>query len=668
MEPSPSHILLGWSHVGFSHAAFTFAYESQLAKSSVISTEVPPGALISFIQKGLLYVGIEAHVNEVIFAQSVSRGSSSSGGKPGKRKRKADDGSGSTTTGLGLTSNSPDSVHDPALTPTTTTATTTTTVSATNEPSPSSHSTNPTTDSADPPAADTTMIVLRGHEKDNTLVTGSSDATARIWDVPPDFSTPATGLTLAHGSDGATSTDVTTLEWNVRALLQDMAHHTGPVFAVRWNPSSRVVLSASLDSTVSLWDIQASSKLAQMTLHDGASILDAAWKDDATFATCSADTTIRLTNVDDAAGPCVTWKGHTDEINAIHWNPPATVLASCSDDTTVKLWKVVRNPVYAIAFSPNGEYVASGSRSMSTTTGQTIGFIGLGQMGGNMAINLAKAGNHVVVFDVVQANIDAVTPHGKVEVVSSPREVAAQATTVVTMLPSTPHVEQVYLGKDGLIHALTKSHFLIDSSTIDPGFTKTLAARLVKEVGATLVDAPVSGGVNGAKNASLTFMVGGSDDAFAKANPVLKQMGKNIVHCGGVSTGQAAKICNNLALAIEMVAVAEAMTLGDKLGINPKVLAGILNTSSAQCWSSTLYNPYPGILENVPSSNGYKGGFASVLMRKDLGLALDAAKSTEASVPLTSAVHQLYNMVVNQGDGQKDFSYILKFLEGHKTK
>ncbi|RHY80641.1 hypothetical protein DYB26_003682, partial [Aphanomyces astaci] len=390
MEPSPSHIPLGWSHVGFSHAAFTFAYESQLAKSSVISTEVPPGALISFIQKGLLYVGIEAHVNEVIFAQSVSRGSSSSGGKPGKRKRKSDDGSGSTTTGLGLTSNSPDSVHDPALTPTTTTATTTTTVSATNEPSPSIHSTNPTTDSADPPAADTTMIVLRGHEKDNTLVTGSSDATARIWDVPPDFSTPATGLTLAHGSDGASSADVTTLEWNVRvpcpilrlcALLQDMAHHTGPVFAVRWNPSSRVVLSASLDSTVSLWDIQASSKLAQMTLHDGASILDAAWKDDATFATCSADTTIRLTKVDDAAaaGPCVTWKGHTDEINAIHWNPPATVLASCSDDTTVKLWKVTdatcvydltdhTKEVYTVRWSPTGPGTAQPNRTAVLAT------------------------------------------------------------------------------------------------------------------------------------------------------------------------------------------------------------------------------------------------------------------------------------------------------------
>ncbi|KAF0690401.1 Aste57867_18236 [Aphanomyces stellatus] len=321
------------------------------------------------------------------------------------------------------------------------------------------------------------------------------------------------------------------------------------------------------------------------------------------------------------------------------------------------------------------------TRSMSSSANK-IGFIGLGQMGGNMAINLAKAGNHVVVFDVVQGNIDAVKPHGKVDVVKSPREVAAQATTIVTMLPSTPHVEQVYLGKEGLIHELTKAHFLIDSSTIDPGFTKKLAAQLAEETGATMVDAPVSGGVNGAKNATLTFMVGGSDAAFAKANPVLKQMGKNIVHCGDVctsslllssshffvATGQAAKICNNLALAIEMVAVAEAMTLGDKLGINPKVLAGILNTSSAQCWSSSLYNPYPGILENVPSSNDYKGGFASVLMRKDLGLALDAAKAAEASVPLTSATHQLYNMVVAQGDGMKDFSYILKFLEGKKAK
>ncbi|CAK4085257.1 unnamed protein product [Aphanomyces euteiches] len=295
-----------------------------------------------------------------------------------------------------------------------------------------------------------------------------------------------------------------------------------------------------------------------------------------------------------------------------------------------------------------------------------IGFIGLGQMGGNMAINLAKAGNNLVVFDVVGANIEAVKPHGKVEVAASPREVAASATTIVTMLPSTPHVEEVYLGSNGLIHELTKGHFLIDSSTIDPGFTKKLSARLAQDVGASFVDAPVSGGVNGAKNATLTFMVGGSDSAFAKATPILKQMGKNIVHCGDVSTGQAAKICNNLALAIEMVAVSEAMTLGDKLGIDPKVLAGILNTSSGQCWSSTLYNPYPGVLENVPASNDYKGGFASVLMRKDLGLALDAAKSTEASVPLTSTVHQLYNMIVAQGNGQKDFSYVLKFLEGQK--
>ncbi|ETV95279.1 hypothetical protein H310_11180 [Aphanomyces invadans] len=447
---------------GFSHAAFTFAYESQLAKSSVISTEVPPGALISFIQKGLLYVGIEAHVNEdgtereceaditllnphiCRVAQSVSRGTSS-GGKPGKRKRKSEEGG-----SLGLTSNSPDSVHDPSLTTTSNAM-----ASATaNQASPSFQTTNPTTDSAEAPDTTTTMIVLRGHEKDayscswkprqNTLVSGSSDATARIWDVPADFSTPATGLALVHGKDGAQSKDVTTLEWNADgsvlatgcydghmrlwsgtsgALLQDMHHHTGPVFAVRWNPSSRIVLSASLDSTVSLWDVASSSKLAQMTLHDGASILDAAWKDESTFATCSADTTIRLAKVGDTS-PFVTWRGHTDEINAIQWSPSSTVLASCSDDASVKLWKVtdaacvfdfrdhtkevytvrwsptgpgtafpnrtavlasasfdttVRlwnvetgkctstlqhdNPVYAIAFSPNGEYVASGSIS-----------------------------------------------------------------------------------------------------------------------------------------------------------------------------------------------------------------------------------------------------------------------------------------------------------------
>jgi 3-hydroxyisobutyrate dehydrogenase len=162
-----------------------------------------------------------------------------------------------------------------------------------------------------------------------------------------------------------------------------------------------------------------------------------------------------------------------------------------------------------------------------------IGFIGLGKMGGNMAVNLAKAGNHIVVFDVVDANIQSVTPHGCVDVAASPREVAKQCNTVVTMLPSTPNVEDVYLGKNGLVHELTKSHLLIDSSTIDPGFTKKLSGQLA-EKGAVMIDAPVSGGVNGAKNATLTFMVGGSNAAFERAKPFLKQMGKNIVHCGDI--------------------------------------------------------------------------------------------------------------------------------------
>ncbi|OQS04002.1 3-hydroxyisobutyrate dehydrogenase, partial [Thraustotheca clavata] len=299
----------------------------------------------------------------------------------------------------------------------------------------------------------------------------------------------------------------------------------------------------------------------------------------------------------------------------------------------------------------------------SSAPSSKVGFIGLGQMGGHMARNLAKAGNHLVVFDVVDANVQAVKGHGTVDVAASPREVAKNCSTVITMLPSTPHVQEVYLGKNGLVHELTKDHFLIDSSTIDPGFTKTLASTLA-EKGATMIDAPVSGGVNGAKNGTLTFMVGGSQAAYEKSQLVLKQMGKNIVHCGDVSTGQAAKLCNNLALAIQMTSVAEALTLGDKLGIDPKVLSGIMNTSTSQCWSSSLYNPYPGVMEGVPSSNDYNGGFASVLMRKDLGLAIEAAKSVEASVPLTASVHAFYNMIVNQGHGGKDFGYILKFLEG----
>ncbi|OQS01543.1 3-hydroxyisobutyrate dehydrogenase [Achlya hypogyna] len=303
------------------------------------------------------------------------------------------------------------------------------------------------------------------------------------------------------------------------------------------------------------------------------------------------------------------------------------------------------------------------ARSMSSAASGKIGFIGLGQMGGHMAANLAKAGNHLVVFDVVDANIQAVKAHGKVDVATSPRDVAKQCSTIVTMLPSTPHVTDVYLGKNGIVHELTKDHFLIDSSTIDPGFTKSLSAQ-ISEKGAKIIDAPVSGGVNGAKNATLTFMVGGTKAAFEQSQTVLKQMGKNVIHCGGASTGQAAKICNNLALAIQMTSVAEALTLGDKLGIDPKVLSSIMNTSTSQCWSSSLNNPYPGVMEGVPSSNEYKGGFASVLMRKDLGLAIDAAKSVEASIPLTSSVHQFYNLIVNQGHGGKDFGYILKFLEG----
>lgn len=206
---------------------------------------------------------------------------------------------------------------------------------------------------------------------------------------------------------------------------------------------------------------------------------------------------------------------------------------------------------------------------------------------------------------------------------------------------------------------------MIDSSTVNPAVSKQVWER-AKAKNAAFVDAPVSGGVNGAKAGTLTFMVGGTLEDFEKAKPFLQSMGKNIVHCGGVGTGEVAKICNNLVLAISMIGVSEAMNLGIKMGMDRNVLAGIMNTSTARCWSSDSYNPAPGVLPNVPASNEYKGGFGASLMLKDLGLALDAAKDVGAPVPLGSASHALYQTLCQQeGElSKKDFSVVYKFLGG----
>ncbi|KAJ0399832.1 hypothetical protein P43SY_008138 [Pythium insidiosum] len=305
-------------------------------------------------------------------------------------------------------------------------------------------------------------------------------------------------------------------------------------------------------------------------------------------------------------------------------------------------------------------------RSLSSSTKDFVGVVGLGQMGGHMANNLHAKGKKLVICDVDPANVKALESKGAI-VAKTPREVAERCDTVLTMLPNTAIVEGVYLGQDGFYDAIRPGQVFIDSSTIDPIFTKKLSEQ-VHEKRALIVDAPVSGGVGGAEKGTLTFMVGGTSAEFDAVKPTLELMGKNIVHCGVSSTGQVAKVCNNLALAIQMVSVAEAMNLGVKLGMDPKVLAGIMNTSTSNCWSSSVYNPYPGVMEGVPSSNGYKGGFASKLMKKDLGLGVDAAKQAEVSTPLTFAVHQLYNMIVNQGDGNKDFGYVLQFLKGKSDK
>jgi 3-hydroxyisobutyrate dehydrogenase len=290
-----------------------------------------------------------------------------------------------------------------------------------------------------------------------------------------------------------------------------------------------------------------------------------------------------------------------------------------------------------------------------------IGFVGLGHMGAPMARNLLKAGHSLVVYDVVQRNVDALKAAGAGAAGSAARA-ADQAELVITMLPSSPHVKTVYLGNDGVLAGVAPGVALIDSSTIDPHTAREVAV-LAAQHGNPMADAPVSGGTGGAEAGTLTFMVGGDAGVFERIAPVLRHMGKNIVHCGESGTGQVAKICNNLLLGISMIGVSEAMNLGAALGIDAKVLAGIINTSSGRCWSSDTYNPYPGVMENVPAARGYTGGFGADLMLKDLGLAVDAAKLSKQPVVLGALAQQLYQMFSAQGAGGQDFSAIINLYK-----
>lgn len=290
-----------------------------------------------------------------------------------------------------------------------------------------------------------------------------------------------------------------------------------------------------------------------------------------------------------------------------------------------------------------------------------IAFIGLGNMGAPMARNLIKAGHQLNLFDLNKTILAELAELGS-QVSASPREAAEGSELVITMLPAAAHVRSVYLSEDGVLAGVRAGTPVVDCSTIDPQTARDVAAAAAKQ-GVALADAPVSGGTGGAQAGTLTFMVGASAELFATLQPVLAQMGRNIVHCGDVGTGQIAKICNNLLLGISMVGVSEAMALGNALGIDTKVLAGIINSSTGRCWSSDTYNPWPGIIETAPASRGYTGGFGAELMLKDLGLATEAARQAHQPVILGAVAQQLYQAMSLRGDGGKDFSAI---VEGYR--
>jgi 3-hydroxyisobutyrate dehydrogenase len=289
----------------------------------------------------------------------------------------------------------------------------------------------------------------------------------------------------------------------------------------------------------------------------------------------------------------------------------------------------------------------------------TIGFIGLGNMGGPMAANLVKAGHKVVAFDLVEASRNQARHDGAAIAESGPAAVK-DADVVITMLPAGKHVISVWTDA---LPSMTKGALIIDCSTIDVESAKQAHALAAKQ-GVSSVDAPVSGGTGGAKAATLTFMCGGDDKAFAAAKPVLEKMGKKIVHCGGAGAGQAAKICNNMILGISMIAVSEAFTLAEKLGLSHQALFDVASTSSGQCWSLTSYCPVPGPVPTSPANNEYKPGFASALMVKDLTLAQDAARAAGAATPLGKHAQEIYEAFDAAGHGGVDFSGIIQLVRG----
>ena len=295
----------------------------------------------------------------------------------------------------------------------------------------------------------------------------------------------------------------------------------------------------------------------------------------------------------------------------------------------------------------------------------TVGFIGLGNMGGPMAANLVKAGHTVTGYDLNPASLEALAKAGG-KIASSAADAVKGASVVITMLPAGEHVRDVYLNQGGLID-VTKDGgpLLIDCSTIDVDTARTVAAT-AETAGLAMLDAPVSGGTAGAQNGTLTFMVGGTDEAFTRGKAVLEAMGKNIFHAGAAGAGQAVKICNNMMLAINMVGVSEGFLLAEKLGLDWGKLHEICATATANSWALSNYCPAPGPVPAAPSNRDYAPGFAAALMVKDVKLSQAAAEATGSPTPLAAKALTFYQQVVDQGDGGKDFSVVFRWLAQQK--
>lgn len=290
-----------------------------------------------------------------------------------------------------------------------------------------------------------------------------------------------------------------------------------------------------------------------------------------------------------------------------------------------------------------------------------IAFLGLGHMGAPMASNLLDAGHKLVAYDVVAGALEGARAKGA-RVAASAAEAAASADVVITMLPTGRHVREVYLGSGGVLDAVREGALLIDSSTIDAVTSCQVSAAAREQRGLDMLDAPVSGGVGGAVAGTLTFMVGGSDAALARARPLLEVMGKNVYHAGDAGAGQIAKICNNMLAAILMIGTSEALNLAQRNGLDPAVVSDIMKTSSGGNWALNVYNPYPGVMAGAPASRDYEPGFMVDLMLKDLGLAMNASVASGAAVPLGAVARNLYAAHSAAGNGGLDFSSIIRVL------